>query len=117
MPAVKTLKTRGLTRALLAHVNTLPPGEPLQLDAALVAAMRKDVPEATHSATLGACAYLLKLGELKPGPVRGSYLRVKGSGSHEAPDTVVIDELLNAMAKAEPVLRKWRRIQEALKDV
>lgn len=39
------------------------------------------------------------------------------SPSDADPDMVVIEQLLNAMAAAEPVIKKWSKVHEALKGI
>jgi hypothetical protein len=114
--AEKTNKNRGLTRALLTHMEQQGAGVNIHLGDQLVSTLKREVPDVNKPAISGAFNYLVKQGLVVPGPVRGSWQLVQGEGQ-ESPDTVVIDQLLDAMAKAEPILRKWRRIQEALRSV
>lgn len=55
-------------------------------------------------------------GLLVGGPIKGQYTLPNGPHAGD-PETVVIDNLLDAMAAAEPILRKWKRIQEALDGI
>lgn len=113
-------KNRGLTRVLLTYMEQQGAGVNVSLSDQLVATMKREVPDVNKAAVAGAVNYLIKQGLVAAGPVRGTYQLVGTAGDEQvAPDTVVIDQLLDAMAmaKAEPILRKWRRIQEALKGV
>lgn len=51
--------------------------------------------------------------------LRGRKAPTKANGrSHSTdPEQVIIDELLDCMARAEPILKKWSAIREALKGI
>jgi hypothetical protein len=54
---------------------------------------------------------------LSHGPIRGTWILHGEAAIHKDPETVVIDNLLTAMAQAEPVLKKLKKIQALLKDI
>lgn len=56
-------------------------------------------------------------GLIEKGPMKGQYFWKPSNGHSPDPERVVIDNLLDAMAKAEPILKKWQRVHDALQDL
>jgi hypothetical protein len=109
---------RGVSRVLVALLATQPTGALITLTPSLLTDIRRQIPGATEASLRSSLAWLVRRGILLSSNTRGIFINVSGSsGSSDAqanPEKVVIDNLLDAMAKAEPVLRKWRKVQEAL---
>lgn len=64
-----------------------------------------------------ALSYLKSKGLLEHGALKGYYCLPNGGAAGADPEKVVIDRLLDAMAAAEPILKKWSKVHEALKGV
>jgi hypothetical protein len=79
--------------------------------------VRKEIPDADRRTIVSACSYLCDKGILEAGAVKGIYRRATARVNTTMPDVVVIDRLLDAMAEAEPILKRWRRVQEALDGI
>jgi len=75
------------------------------------------IPNASRKQVSATLCRLVTKKLLVNGPIKGQY-RIARSGKQDvSPEEVVIENLLNAMAAAEPVLRKWSRVHEALKGI
>jgi hypothetical protein len=79
----------------------------------------KNIPRSSVSNVI--CG-LVKSNHLIRNDRKGHYVvtgnaKPNGHDYSDDPETVVIDDLLNAMARAEPILRKWRNIQKVLREI
>ena len=109
-------KNMGMGEFIVAHLNT---GKPLALVnlTDLVQVVQKEYPTTTRKDVAGMMAYLARneRGVTLTGR-KGFYewRRAAGLPEQSDPAQVAIENLLDAMAKAEPVLRKWSKLQAAL---
>lgn len=106
----------GASSHLLTAIQQLPKTQIVSIDDALkmLITWKKDVKRPLASNTL---SHLARKGFLKNGPIKGTYMLSDAQQSTTDVEVVVIDRLLDAMAAAEPVLRRWKRIQAALDAV
>lgn len=125
-------KTPGVLKAVKGVVFSQRPGGKLSVDQ-IVAGFPDSVKRASRSGVSNAICKMVNDGYLLRNGGKGHYIvagnredtivaNLMKTNGHakpvsDDPETVVIDELLNAMAKAEPILKKWKRIQEVLREI
>jgi hypothetical protein len=120
---MKNQKQRGLGLCLTAYLNSHKPGTVFALEEAILHARRK-YPDLDRLATSNSLSYLHTKGLVQQaaefGGMRGTYRTpLKQNGMQSLVDMgerKIIDDLLDAMAKAEPVLKKYARIIDAMND-
>ena len=112
-------RTMGLKAALVPKILEMRPGTKLTIDHCIKLAGAR-FKECSRSSFSNITASLCNEGELSR-IGKGIYVKtgpsvVTASNGYD-PERVVIEELLTAMANAEPVLQKWSKIHEMLKDL
>lgn len=105
---------RGVSKVIARYVHTCKPGAQVTNDDTLLRIVKKEIPGATYDSLRSALSYLHQKGILDNSAISGLYVVPHADDRQADPDTIVIDNLLDAMAKAEPILRRWKRVQEAL---
>jgi hypothetical protein len=115
-----TQKNRGLTKHITAHVETLPVGA-LVTHETVLKPLREVFPKLTDKAIMQALSYASHAGIIVPGEVRGTYRKPNGASGMQALisqcDKDLIDQLLDAMAKAEPALKRAAKVLAAVDSI
>lgn len=101
---------RGVAKVLTSIVNALPAHNTVQASEPLLALVRKHIPRATEQSIVSGLSYLKGRGVLNATNVRGVYSKPNGRVPEADMELVVIDNLLAAMAAAEPVLKECKKI-------
>lgn len=113
-------QNRGVSKVLAGIVGAMKPYEQITSNDAVLREVQKDIPKATEQSIMSGLCYLRDKGVLVPTAVKGVYSKPNGKARSELPtdmETVVIDNLLNAMAEAEPVLKRCKKMLEAFRAV
>jgi hypothetical protein len=101
------MSNRGLGSAVANALKALPPSTLVTIsDAEKIAKVNGF--DATRMAVSNALTYLATLKLLEPGELRGTYRTPRLNVEQPDDEAIVIDNLLAAMAAAEPVLRKYK---------
>ena len=106
----------GLHAALATYMARQPSEATLHLDA-ILRDMREQVPKLDRRQCANSLAYLVKKGGAYFGHSRGTYVSPKRVNGSTNPEAVIIDNLLNAMAEAAPIIARWKRLQAALDSI
>lgn len=113
----------GITKAVATFIDAMRPGEKVSVTDTLRRHVHETVPAASDKSIGYTLSYCMGKGMLSQGEVRGIYIKPKPVNGHavEEPkvdvEQVVIDNLLDAMAKAEPVLKRMKKLLAALDAV
>ena len=107
---------RGIGRTLVEHIERLPPNAQISANDELVLTMKKKLPNVTDKALMNALGHLAKKKIIRRTDVKGVY-RKTANGKSSDVEQVVIDNLLTAMAEAEPVLKRCKKLLAALQAV
>ena len=111
-------KNWGVSKAIKAYVDSLPHNAQVSANDELLKAVRKDLPSVTKASLVSALSYMKGEGVLAGGPLKGIYVKPNGKAPSTADmETVVIDNLLDAMAAAEPVLKRCKKLLVALEAI
>lgn len=111
-------KSWGVSKAIKAYIDSLPHNAQIRADGNMLQAIRKEVPNATEKSVVSALSYLKGEGVLAAGELKGLYIKPNGKAHSTADmETVVIDNLLDAMAAAEPVLKRCKKLLVALEAI
>jgi hypothetical protein len=112
----------GVTMAVVAYIETLHAHATFDTDKALAFVQRR-IPTADYKKVSASIGRLTIKGLILPTSVKGVYQ--KPNGAPPAPvepkrvdiERAVLDDLLDAMAKAEPVLQRCKKLLAALDEL
>jgi len=104
-----------MAKVVASIIDKVPAHSNVTANEIMLDRVRKEIPNATEQSLISTLSYLRAKGMLYKSEVQGLYHRSNGTKHEPQPqppdmELVVIDNLLAAMAAAEPVLKECKKV-------